>query len=94
MSYATVLPSFCDRPDVVALDLFEVDLFGASFTQFRILNLYNLWSQRSSVSTVSPDLSFPDDGFPLLVVGDFNIQHPLADPLRSYSCRDLAASFP
>ena len=94
LSYATVLPRFFDRPDVAALDFFGVGRFGGSFTQFRILNLYNLWSQRSSVRTVSPDLSFPDDGFPLLVVGDFNIHHPLADPLRSYSRRDLADSFP
>jgi len=71
LSYATVLPRFIDRPDVAVLDLFGIELFGGSFTQFRILNLYNLWSQRSSVRTVSPDLSFPDDGFPLLVVGDF-----------------------
>jgi len=94
LSYATVLPRFFDRPDVAALDLFGVDLFGGSFTQLRILNLYNLCSQHSSASTVSPDLSFPDDGFPLLVVGDFNIHHPLAEPLRAYSRRDLAASFP
>jgi len=79
---------------IAALDLFGVDLCGGSFTQFRILNLYNLWSQRSSVRTVLPDVSFPDDGFPFLVVGDFNIHHPLADPLRSYSRRNLAASFP
>jgi len=93
MSCARVLPRVFDRPDVVALDLFGVDLFGGSFSQFRILNLYNLWSRRSSVRTVSPDLVFPDDGFPLLVVGDFNIHHLLADPLRSNSRRDLAACF-
>jgi len=39
MSHTTVLPMFFDSPDVVALDLFGVDLFGRSFTQFRILNL-------------------------------------------------------
>ena len=94
LSYATVLPRFFDRSDVAALDLFGVNLFGESFTRFQISNLYNLWSQRSSARTVSPNLSFPDDGFPLLVVGDFNIHHPLADPLRAYSRRDLAASFP
>jgi len=94
LSNATVLPRFFDRPDVAALDLFGVDLFGGSFTQFRILHLYNLWSQCSSVRTVPPDLSFPDDGFPLLVVGNFNIHHLLADPLRSYSRGDLGASFP
>jgi len=94
MSDGTVLPRFFDMPDVVALDLFGVDPFGRAFSQFRTLNSYNLWSQRSSVRTIFPDLAFPDDGFPLLVVGDFNIHHPLAHPLRSYSCRDLAASFP
>jgi len=94
LSFATVLPRCFDRPDVATLNLFGVALFGGSFTQFRIFNLYNLWSQRSRVRTVPPDLSFPDDGFALLVVGDFNIHHPLADPLRAYSCRYLAASFP
>jgi len=94
LSYATVLPMFFERPDVAPLDLFGVDLFGGSFTQFRILNLYNLWSQRSNVRTVLPDFAFPDDGFPLLVVGNFNIHHCLADRLRAYSRRDLAACFP
>ena len=42
LAQATVLPLFFDRPDVVALDLFGVDLFGKSFLHFRILNLYNL----------------------------------------------------
>jgi len=69
LSYGTVLPRFFDRPHVAAMDLFGVDLFGGSFNQLHILNLYNLWSQRSSVTTVPPDLSFPDDGFPLFVVG-------------------------
>jgi len=50
--------------------------------------------RRSSVRTVPRDLSFPDDGFPLLVVGDFNIHQAVADPQRSYSRKDLAASFP
>jgi len=94
LSYATFIPRFFDRPDVAALHLCGVDLFGRSFTQFRILNLYKLWSLRSSVRTIPPDLSFPDDCFPLLVVRDFNIHDPLADPLRAYSRRDLAASFP
>ena len=28
LAQATVLPAFCDRPDVVALDVLGVDLFG------------------------------------------------------------------
>ena len=48
LAQATVLPAFFDRPDVVALDVFGVDLFGKSFSHFRILNLYNLWTKRTS----------------------------------------------
>jgi len=47
--------------------------------------LDNLWSQRSSARTAPPALSFPDDGFPLLVVGDFNIHHPLAASFPYFS---------
>ena len=44
--------------------------------------------------TVSPLVAFPETLFPTLVVGDFNIHHPLPDPLRSHSAEELATSFP
>ena len=34
LAQATVLPAFFDRREVVALDVFGVDLFGKSFTHF------------------------------------------------------------
>ena len=94
LAQATILPAFFDRPDVVALEVFGVDLFGKSFSHFRILNLYNLWTKRTSLMTVSPLVAFPETSFPTLVVGDFNIHHPLPDPLRSDSAEELATSFP
>ena len=94
LAQATVLPPFFDRPDVVALDVFGVDLFGKSFSHFCILNLYNLWTRRTSQMTVSPLVAFPDTSFPTLIVGDFNIHHPLPDPLRSHSADERATSFP
>ena len=94
LAQATVLPAFYDRPDVVALDLFGVDLFGKSFSHLRISNLYNLWTKRTSQMTVSPLVTFPITYFPTLVVGDFNIHQPLPDPLRSHSADELATSFP
>ena len=94
LAQATVLPAFFDRPDVVALDVFGVDLFGKSFSHFRILNLYNLWTKRTSQKTVSPLVAFPEASFPTLVVGDFNIHHTLSDPLRSHSAEELSTSFP
>ena len=94
LAQATVLSAVFDRPDVAALDVFGVDLFGKSFSHFRILNLYNLWTKRTSQMTVSPLVAFPETSFPTLVVGDFNIHHPLPDPLRSHSAEELATSFP
>ena len=79
---------------MAALDMFGVDLFGKSFSHFRILNLYNLWTKRTSQMTVSLLVAFPETSFPTLVVGDFNIHHPLPDPLRSHSAEELATSFP
>ena len=43
--------------------------------------------------TVSPLVAFPETSFTTLVVGDFNIHHPLPDPLRSHSAEELATSF-
>ena len=44
--------------------------------------------------TVSPLVAFPETSFPTLVVWDFNIHHPLPDPLRFHSADELATSFP
>ena len=93
LAQATVLPAFFDRPGVVALDMFGVDLFRKSFSDFCILNLYNLWTKRTSQMTVSPLVSFPQTSYPTLVVGCFNIHHPLSDPLRSHSAEVLVTSF-
>ena len=94
LAQATVLPAFFDWTDVVALHVFGVDLFGKSFSHFRILNLYNLWTKRTSQMRVSPLVAFPAPSCPTLVVGDFNIHHPLPDPLRSHSAEELVTSFP
>ena len=94
LSHVAVLSLFFDRYDVAALDIYGSDLFGGSFTQFRILNVYNLRPRHAGSMTVSPVVSFPEVDFPLLVVGDFNIHHPLSDPLRAHSSEELALSFP
>src|SRR5712664_3566315 len=48
LASATVLPCFSERMDVAALDIFGTGLFGSAFSQFRILDLYNLWSKGAS----------------------------------------------
>ena len=94
LSHLTVLPWFFDRYDVATLDIYGSDLFGDSFTQFRILNVYNLRPRHAGSMTVSPALSLPEVDFPLLMVGDFNIHHPISDPLRAHSSEKLPLSFP
>ena len=46
--------------------MFRVDLFGKSFSHFRILNLYNLGTKRTSQMTVSTLVVFPDFSYPTL----------------------------
>ena len=83
---------FCG-PDVAALNVFGVDLFGKSFSHFRILNLYNLWTKRTSQMTLSPRVAFLVSSFPTHVAGDFDIYSPLPDPLRTHSAEDLLLPF-
>ena len=85
---------FFNRSDVAALDVFGVDLFGKLFSHFRILNLYNLWTKRTFQMTVSPLVAFPVSSFPTLLVGNFNLYHPLPAPLHTHSAEELAISFP
>ena len=94
LAQATVLPVFFARPNVAALDVYAVDLFGKSFSHVHILNLYNLWTKRPSQMTVSPLVAFPEPSCPTLVVEGFNSHHPLPDPLHSHSAEELATSFP
>ena len=85
LAQATLLPALFDRPDMAALDVFGVGLFGKSFSHSCISNIYNLWTWRTSQMTVFPLVAFPESSYSTLVVGDFNIHHPLPDPLRSHS---------
>ena len=94
LAQAIIFPCFFDRLDIAALDIFGTDLFGQSLSSFRIVNLYNLWTKKSTLMSVSPLVAFPASSYPTLVVGDFNIHHPLPDPLRSHSSEELAVSFP
>ena len=44
--------------------------------------------------TRSPLVTFPETSYPTLVVGDFNIHHPLLYPLPPHSAEEPATSFP
>jgi len=95
LSNFTVLPRFKEVDDVLALDISsDKPLFGPGFHSFRIINAYSTNTTNHRVHSVSPEVLFPDLGFPLLVLGDLNIHNPLSDPLRHFSHQEISSSTP
>ena len=95
VSNYTVLPRFKGVDDVRSLDISSSEpLFGTAFHSFRIINAYSTNTVANRVHSVSPEVLFPDLGFPLLVLGDLNIHNPLSDPLRHFSHREVSSSTP
>ena len=95
LSNYTVLPRFKGVDDVLSLDISSNEpLFGTAFHSFRIINSYSTNTVDHRVHSVSPEVLFPDLGFPLLVLGDLNIHNPLSDPLRHFSHREISSSTP
>jgi len=95
LSNYTVLPRFKEVEDGLALDISSNEpLFGTAFYSFRVINAYSTNTADHRVHSVSPEVLFPDLGFPLLVLGDLNIHNPLSDPLRLFSSREISSSTP
>jgi len=95
LSTYTVLPRFKGVDKVLALDISSnKPLFGTAFHSFRVINAYSTNTADHRVHSVSPEVLFPDLGFPLLVLGDLNIQNPLSDPLRHFLHREISSSTP
>jgi len=95
LSNYTVLPRLKGVDDVLALDISSNEsLFGTAFHSFRVINPYSTNTADHRVHSVSPEVLFPDLGFPLLVLGDLNIHNPLSDPLRHFSHREISSSTP
>ena len=91
---APVVPLFTDRSDVASLELHSSDLFSQGTGTLSIINCYSVCGGRESLHTVAPQYTLPTPSHPTLVVGDFNIHHPLSDPLRTHSQAELHVSFP
>jgi len=95
LSTVTLLPWFFDRGDIMALDLFTPDgFFSPSMTSFTIINSYRTKGRSNNTRSVLPDLIFPNLPGPTLILGDLNVHHPTADPLRSFKEDELATSIP
>ena len=67
-------------------------VLGSRFHSFRLLNAYSINLADRRVHSVPPESLFPDTSIPLLVVGDLNIDNPLADPLHSSLSQEVSSS--
>ena len=95
LAHFSVLPRFTDRVDVMSLDIScQKPVFGSRFHSFMLVNGYSINSADPRVHSVPSESLFPNTGAPLFVVGDLNIRHPLADPLRSFSSQEVTSCPP
>ena len=79
----------------MALDLFTPDgPFNSSTTGFTIVNSYSTKGRLNITCSIPPEIIFPASPLPTLTVGDLNIHHPTADPLRIFKDDKLATSTP
>ena len=95
LSSVSLLPRFFGRGDVMALDLFTPDgFFNPATTGFTIVNSYSTKGRLNNTRSVPPDIIFPASSLPTLTLGDLNIHHPTADPLRVFKEDEIATSSP
>jgi len=95
LARVSLLPRFFGRGDVMGLDLITPDgFFNPSTTGFTIINSYGTKGRLNNTRSVPPDIIFPASPLPTLTLGDLNIHHPTADPLRVFKEDEIATSSP
>jgi len=71
-------------------DVFSQEgLFGSPHRSLRVTSVYLLHTNRPPYRSISPVRFFSFLPYPNLVLGDFNLHRPLADPCRSLSEREF-----
>jgi len=91
---ATITLIFTNRSDHATLEISAHSLFGIKAEKFHIVNCYSVWGSTATERTVLPILALANTAFPTRVVGDLNIHHPSADPIRRHNSSALKPSFP
>ena len=92
---ASILPCLLDRLDSMAIDIHsQQGLFSSNHKIFWLYNSYSVNGTSCSSRTLFPQDLFPTHSFPTITLGDFNLHHPLPDPLRELSSQDISVSGP
>ena len=82
---ATMTQTFTSRSDYTALVISAPSLFSTKAEKFHPVNCCSVSGSTTTKWTVSLTLTLPSTAFPPVVVVDFNIHHPAADPIRRHS---------
>jgi len=84
---------FYDSLEMLSVDVFSLEcLFGSPHHSLIVTSLYLLRTNRPRYRSIMPEHFFSFLSYPHLVLGDFNLHHPSADPCRSLSERELTIS--
>jgi len=82
-----------DTSEILSVDMSSPEgLFGSPHHSLRVTSLYLLHTNCPPYQSIFPDRVFAVLSYPHLLLGDFNLHHPLADPLRSLSDKEFAFS--
>jgi len=90
LSCATV---FHDSSEMLAVDVFSPKgLLGTPHRSLSVTSVYLLRTNRPPYRCILPERIFSFLSYPHLILGNFNLHHPLADPCRSLSEREFTIS--
>ena len=75
------------------MDVFSQEgLFGSPHLSLRVTSVYLLRTNHPPYRSIPSERLLSFLPYPYLVLGDFNLHHPLADPCRSLSEREIIIS--
>jgi len=84
---------FHGTSEMLSIDVFSPEgLFRSPNRSLRITSVYLLYTSHPPYCSITPDLVFSLLHYPHLIVGYFNLHHPLLDPLCSLSDRESTLS--
>jgi len=79
--------------EMLSVDVFSLEgLFGSPYHTLRVTSVYLLRTNRPPYRFIPAERVFSFLPYPHLVLGDFNLHYPLADPCRSLSEREFTIS--
>ena len=84
---------FHDSSEILSVDVLSPEgLFGSPHRSPRVTSVYLLRTNHPPYRSISPEWVFSFLSYHHLVLGDFNLHHPLVDPCRSLSEREFIIS--